>query len=287
MGYWQGDYYFGEPEQQQGEWVGDQFYAAPAQVASTPTYDMNSTDSWDAYNTEIARFNTGGPYPGAATNNPFMALARQLGMSPGAAIQWQQDYVANSGIPNFFGNSDNLGQATRALAASKGLTGPGVDSYANAASGMHSGWTESQQDLNNRYSGWKIAPQIAKGAAFALTPAVLGPALMGTAGLGAANFGGGLAGDVLSGSGIKALRSGLSLGGSVLSGLNNQSRAVGPGTSASSQQAPSLADSVLSQDAPSVSSPTSLSNSVMSVSQPQSVVRRPQIRLSPGFRRGV
>jgi hypothetical protein len=294
MGYWMGDFYMGDPadlpayDYMAGQTEGgyQSFVAPPSTSRPAVNYDINSVDNWDAYDADFGGANTGGAWPGLATNNPFMALAKSLGMSPGEAIKWQQDYGASTGIPDFFKNSENHAQALRALAASKGVGGaPGIESLANAAYGAHHGWMDSQKELDARWRGGDLAAQILKGASFALTPAVIGPAIAGTAGLGAANFGGGLAGDVLSGTGLKALRTGLSAAGTGLNALESgQSVAAPQGISADS----SLSNSVLSQNtqAPSVSAPQSLSNSVMTTSTPQNVVRRPQIRLSPGFRRG-
>lgn len=157
MGYWQGDYYFGDASDEA---------AAPAQQSAA--YDMNSFSAWDAYNADVARMNTGGAFAGAATNNPIMALGRALGMAPAEVIAWQQKYGESTGIPDFFSNSDNHATALKALAVERGVPADNetVAQLAAAASGMHGSWSDAQNELNGRYTGMGGIMAVAGGIGF-------------------------------------------------------------------------------------------------------------------------
>ena len=226
------------------------------------------------------------------------AAARAKGMTP---LQSRQAWI-NAGLGARVWNEDSYRAAAQAIGGfaagsprAEAIAGQGADFYNQQA--------EHEKQVDK--AGKTTLGDVLKGALFALSPIGIGAGLTGVST--ATALGGGLGADVIGAivnpagamglSGPTAslannvLKQGLNYGINKLDEQPNVTSfvpraATAQPTAVASQQTASLGDSVLSQDAPSISSPTSLSNSVMSVSQPRNVVRRPQIRLTPGFRRG-
>ena len=249
----------------------------------------------------------------------FGKLAKLAGLDPASAQALYNDYLNRAGVPVNPGMRELL--PAQMLMSEQGdkfspevrewfstVAAPGFEQQADA-------WMAAKNARSKAADKAWIAP------ASLIAPMVLGPlsqalgftspgvatmmpafADAGTAGLGVGpGASAGSLGNVITGLVKNPATSRLvglalndssgghqSLGSPRTSTQSLGSTIVGPQSisGAGTSQVASLGDSVLSQDVPSSSSPTSLSNSVMSVSQPRNVVRRPQIRLTPGFRRG-
>lgn len=158
----------------------------PTEGGRGATYELDeegyNADQAARNNAEEQRRNTPGEL---ADNSLYSQIARALGMTPNQAMQWQQNYIASTGIPNFLNNSDNAGNMGRALLQAHGVDPtPYNDLFAQEAQ-RYEAYNQQQQDLNNRYSGWKVAPQIAKGIGFVAGALGGFAGLAGGAGLGA------------------------------------------------------------------------------------------------------
>lgn len=244
----------------------------------------------------------------------FGQFAKAAGLTPEQAEQKFNQYIAQAG------GVENVPLRTKIpIDALIGEYGASLPSGAaewwnsqgrNEAETQAQSWQDARMAHNKATGGWRqfaapasvIAPMVIGplSAALGLTAAPAAATMMpafadaGTAGLGvgAGASAGGL-GNLVTGIARHVPR----FAGAILgdSGGDTVPRAAAPQasvTQASAPQAPaaqeSLSESVLSQttNAPRISAPQSLSNSVMTTSAPRNVVRRPQIRLSPGFRRG-
>jgi hypothetical protein len=236
-------------------------------------------------------------------------LARALNMTPQALDDW---YAAQGLRYNpSFTNDDRYisnpfvfqSQALDRLIGANNLgSNPEVMNWRNSLEGPLTSGGEAYVSIagDDDETGWEGISRAIKGAIFAIgTPLTLGTALTGIPA--ATALGGGLGADILSAisnpagsmglTGLPAsvVNTGIKQGiGSLLE--TDGSRAVrlqAPSFSGAvtNAEAPTEAVSTLAQDVTSPATdyaPQSLSNQVMTINKP----RRPQIRLTEGFRRG-
>lgn len=291
MGYWIGDVYLPDAGEapEQSNWMlhqaGESFSGVPTATTPTPSTGPDSS-TWEFY--------------GNSPMRASMQLAKALGLTPAQ----YNERLASSGL----GKMTNPYPTDRSMwDILSGEFGISANPQIQAMRAQYEPyWQSSGDSWADAWHASNKGPSVGdvvKGALFAIgTPLTLGTALTGIPA--ATALGGGLGADIIGAitnpagslglSGIPAsiVNTGIKQGlGSLLDTdgsrqVRVQTPSVADSSAAGATNAQPEAVSSLAQDvvspSTSLSAPQSLSSQVMSITKP----RKPQIRLTEGFRRG-